>query len=228
LILGWGYLLTLASLVLVIPLAIVFIFAPLKLVYAKQHFDKVPLAVLGYFTCIGIGFMSIEIALLERVYLLLDSRTITLATVLSAMLIGSGLGSVALGQRKWTANKILLLVATFSFPLLYLFFWFEQVFEATSLWLWPSRLLFAFCMILAISVPLGVFMPHGLRQLASQQSMLIAWCWGINGFASVFGVLLAPLIALEIGLSGLLLTGLSCYVFAALLFKHYEAKRILP
>ena len=61
-----------------------------------------------------------------------------------------------------------------------------------------------FLLISCLTFPLGLFLPYGLSRLAGQHHSSVAWCWGINGFASVMGVQLAPIVAMELGITGLL------------------------
>jgi hypothetical protein len=62
---------------------------------------------------------------------------------------------------------------------------------------------------------MGMLFPLGLRALAPGDSVRIAWAWGVNGFASVVGVPLAALIAVEAGSRVLLLSGAAAYFVAA-------------
>jgi hypothetical protein len=62
---------------------------------------------------------------------------------------------------------------------------------------------------------LGMPFPLGLGQAAAQRSIWLPWAWGINGSASVVGAAAAPLIALHLGFSAMLLTGLMFYGLAA-------------
>jgi hypothetical protein len=47
-----------------------------------------------YFTCIGLGFMAVEMALLQRFGLLLGHPSYALSVVLASLLFGSGVGSL--------------------------------------------------------------------------------------------------------------------------------------
>jgi hypothetical protein len=57
-------------------------------------------------------------------------------------------------------------------------------------------------------------MPHGLAALAARGPAVVAWAWGVNGFASVAGALLASLLALSLGLRGLAVAAGLCYLIA--------------
>src|SRR5439155_9281468 len=47
----------------------------------------------AYFSCLGLGFILIEVGLIERLMILLGSPTRTVAAILFAMLLGGAAGS---------------------------------------------------------------------------------------------------------------------------------------
>jgi hypothetical protein len=49
---------------------------------------------ISYFALLGIGFMCVEIALIQKLILLLENPSYALATVLAALLVSSGTGSL--------------------------------------------------------------------------------------------------------------------------------------
>ncbi len=56
------------------------------------------LPALGYFAAIGLGFMLLEIGMMQRLMLFLGNPTLALSVVLSTLLISAGLGSAAIGR----------------------------------------------------------------------------------------------------------------------------------
>jgi hypothetical protein len=68
-----------------------------------------------------------------------------------------------------------------------------------------------------VAIAMGTLLPLGLRGIARVDSGRIAWAWAANGFASVVGVPLAALIAVEAGSPMLLLFAAAMYATAALL-----------
>ncbi|KGJ95715.1 hypothetical protein ND16A_1250 [Thalassotalea sp. ND16A] len=214
LLVGWGYILSLASLALIAPLALIFIMLPLYMNRQPQPSEYRKFRPLVYFSCLGFGFMAIEIALLQQTILLLDSLTSALATVLSAVLIGSGAGSILFGAKTISPSRLMLLIWLYSAVLFSAFIGFLELFQATLAWSHLARISLVFIVIAVLTMPLGLLLPYGLRRLPEQQPMLLAWCWAINGFASVTGVLVAPIIAMEFGLQVLLASALCCYLLA--------------
>lgn len=213
---GWGFLLSLASLLLLSIVALFFIILPLCFQQKKAGRPMWSVTPLVYFSSLGIGFMSIEIALLQQVILLLDSPTSAFAIVLSAMLLGSGLGSITLGSKAFSTKNLLVVIFVYAMCLLWSFAMIDSFILATLSWSSLSRIIVVFWVISCLTFPLGLFLPYGLSRLARQHPSLVAWCWGINGFASVLGVLLAPIVAMELGITGLLSLAICCYLIAGL------------
>lgn len=54
--------------------------------------------VLGYFACLGLGFIFVEICLIQRLVLFLGSPVYSISAVLSSLLISAGLGALASGR----------------------------------------------------------------------------------------------------------------------------------
>jgi len=214
LLVGWGYILSLASLGVIAPVALFFIMLPLYINRQSGELEHHKLRPLVYFSCLGFGFMAIEIALLQQTVLLLDSLTGALATVLSAVLVGSGMGSILFGAKTISPPRLMLLISSYGVALFSCFLAFDSLFQATLAWPLLARTALLFLLITLLTIPLGLLLPYGLRRLPADQPMLLAWCWAINGFASVTGVLVAPIVAMEFGLNILLALALCCYFLA--------------
>jgi len=215
---GWGYLLSIASLALLTCTALIFIIAPLRLIKTENKVSGPVFAPLLYFTSLGIGFMCVEIALLHRTILILDSATLAFATVITAMLVGAGLGSRFLGKLTVSPNHLVAIIVASICWLLVGYISLSGLFHLTLDWPQIDRVLLVALVLACLAFPLGMFLPYGLNRIKHQN--LIAWCWGTNGFASVSGVLLAPLIAMEMGLMALLYWAFICYLLAAIAIKR--------
>lgn len=213
---GWGYLLGIASLVMLSFVAGVFIFGPLyiRCIHFKPLFSL--LSAIVYFGCIGLGFMFIEIGLLYKAALILDSPTITFATVITAILIGAGLGSLLWGGKSMTSIPVLGVATAIGFLGCISLLLFDAVFQVTLHWSWYSRTFLVFLIVALLAFPMGLFLPHGIARIRERGTGIVAWCWGINGFASVLGVLAAPLIAMNAGFNALMIGAGVCYLLAGM------------
>jgi hypothetical protein len=95
-LLEWGYLVLLATLLQAVVVSVVLILLPLLL--SRRLTDKAVgpisrLRVLGYFFAIGLAFLFIEIAFIQKFILFLHHPLYAAAVVLTAFLVFAGLGS---------------------------------------------------------------------------------------------------------------------------------------
>ena len=166
-------------------------------------------AVLGYFALLGLAYLCVEIPLLQRFILFLRHPAYAMATVLFALLLFSGLGSLLSGRVPLWGVLILLpvLVGGYALGLPALF---EVALAASP----GSRLIIAVVALAPPGLLMGMPFPKGLALLEHSTPVLVAWAWGVNGAVSVVASILAALLALSSGFSVVLAVGAACYVGA--------------
>jgi len=207
------------GMVLLISLVAVLAFLVIPLAYEPQasHPRILPLS---YFIAVGLGYILVEITLIQRFVLFLGHPTYALTVVIFLMLLASGAGSLT--ARRLSAGTSALK------PVLFII----VVAVVAYLALLPVILRslvglpFAWKLLLsgALIVPLGFIMgmpfPTALR-LLDQSSIgthgLTEWAWAMNASASVLGSVLAMVISLHFGLNVTLFCGAVAYSLAALL-----------
>jgi hypothetical protein len=209
--LDWSLIFSAATVALIVLLAFLLILAPLGWLPAILP-PLSRLSVAGYFAMLGLGYLLIEIAVLQRVILFTGTPVLAASIVFAIFLIGSGLGS-AMAPEARTRR-----VASRMFAVIAMGF----VIAATALWVATDVLLeppmtLRLTLVIMLIVPLAWAMgrpfPWALRQLADQPRW-IPWAWAINGFASVAAASLAPLISVHHGQPVTLIVGLLCYLVA--------------
>jgi len=164
-----------------------------------------------YFAGLGLGFLFIEITLIEKVAFYLNDRTSSFALVLTAMLICSGIGSLvsprfATGPRRGVAMASVICIVWCLLAVLFL----QDFMVATIAWPWAARVGVVVLLVAPISVALGLPFPLGLAQTEGAHGML-PWAWALNGAFSVVATPLANLIALEVGFNRVLLSAAVLY-----------------
>jgi hypothetical protein len=170
-----------------------------------------------YFACLGLGFMFIEIGLLRRFILFLGPPIYSLAVILCALLISSGIGALCSSRvpterlHRWLPGVLLALVLL---SLVYVF-GLSGLLDP-----WLGLPVFARCLVAGLLlVPLGLLMgmplPLGMR-LFHKDNALIPWSWGINSATSVLGAILAVVVAMNAGFTTTLLIGTLLYLLALL------------
>lgn len=183
------------------------------------------------FALIGIGFMLIEISLIQRFILYLGQPVLSMAVLLFSLLVGAGLGS--LYSSRLAGEEIykgittaalsiaaLAIVYIFLIPLI-----FNQLLGLNL----ALRMLIMVLMLVPLGFLMGFPFPLGIRALkAREMENYIPWMWGINGVGSVLGSAFTIVIAISFGFAQALLLGAICYLFVCLVFIKQGIIRRLP
>jgi hypothetical protein len=170
-----------------------------------------------YFPALGLGFLFIEIYLIEQATLWLNDRTSGFALVLTGMLVFSGLGSMAADRLAAVPRRAIVLacviIVTWCGAALA---WLQPAILATLDLPWLARAALTLTVLAPVSLALGLPFPLGLSRTGS--GGFLPWAWGLNGAFSVVATPLANLIARESGFSRVLLCAAILYGIALLTF----------
>jgi hypothetical protein len=210
---GSGYLVLMALLALAVVASAAFILLPLAL-RRRERLEGPKVLVLAYFTLLGLGYLFVEIPLLQRFILFLDHPIYAFAAVLFGLLLFSGLGS-ALAPRlplRWVLA--ILALAVLLYPLL-----LPLGFDRLLGWPLAARLAATVLALAPLGFLMGVPFPRGLALVERRAPGLIPWAWGVNGCASVVASVLAAMLALSAGFSWVLIAGAGCYALAQVLVR---------
>jgi len=203
-------------------LSVFFIFLPTLLASRRSAIRgisrKQAVRVVSYFFFIGMGFMFVEISLIQKFILFLDHPYYAISLVIAALLMSTGVGSylskrLSIMKRGKTV-KVLLLVLCLSITA------YSFILPSLFHLLLPYSLLSRQCLTPLMLLPLGILMgipfPLGIRWLSSLSSPLIPWAWCVNGCSSVLSSTLAVMIALGGGFSLVLYLAACCYGLATI------------
>ncbi len=172
-----------------------------------------------YFAALGVGFIFIEIGLMQRFILFLGHPTYALSVVLFALLTFSGIGS-SLSNRLVAAQAdprrgqrliIPLLVALVICYMLIV----PPLFKLGLGWSLTGRVALSVGLLAPLGLLMGMPFPLGVRLVTRTNERLVAWAWGVNGCASVLGSILSVMLAQSIGFT--LVMGLAVLVYLAAL-----------
>ena len=173
-------------------------------------------ASLGYFFMLGLAFLWIEIPLMQRFILLLDYPIYSFGIVLFAILVFSGLGSILSSRLGWIRSWAPLILAVLA--VVYGLGIVPPMDLVLGLPL-AARVVVAVASIAPFGLLMGVPFPAGIRAVEATRPDLVPWLWGVNGYASVTGSIVAALIALESGYSAVMLVAAAAYAIAWLLLR---------
>ncbi len=206
-----GQAIVLALLVLAVPLL-----AP-RVAGRTEHGRKPAiLRPVIYFASLGLGFLFIEIVLIEKASLYLNDRTSAFALVLTGMLVFSGFGSL-LTERAGRAGIVLvgLVIVLWCAGAL---FGLERLLLATIGLPWAARAAILLAVTAPVSVALGMPFPMGLARAGAAGGGFMPWAWGLNGAFSVVATPLANLLAVQAGFDRVLIAAAILYVVTILSF----------
>jgi hypothetical protein len=175
------------------------------------------LKVLSLFACLGIGFMFVEVALMQKMILPLEHPSYAVAAVLTSLLLGSGTGSLLSHwvhhfRSRWVAAVIAGLIVLTSIVLPH----FSEVISTYSLAL---RILFVCFLLFILGLPMGIPFPLALKTLGESYERLIPWAWAVNGCFSVLAPLLAIMLAMALGFQMVLWAGAGAYLLGFAIFS---------
>ncbi len=169
-----------------------------------------------YFPALGLGFLFIEIALIAQASLWLNDQTGGFALVLTAMLVFSGLGSLASGRIAVPRRGLALAVLGIVLWCLAAWAGLGPLALATLGWPLPVRVGLLVAVLAPVSFALGLPFPLGLGRIGD--SAALPWAWALNGAFSVVATPAATLLAREAGYGAVLLCGAMMYGIALAAF----------
>jgi spermidine synthase len=220
-------------LVLVISLAAVLVFLILPLALQGGRHSPLPLL---YFVAIGLGYILVEIAFIQRFVLFLGHPTYALTVVIFLLMLSSGAGS--LFSRRWLPRTdmawmpITLVIAALLLDVFLLPNWLEA-WVGFGLY---SRMGVSALLLAPLGFVMGMPFPTGLRALvtgpivdipsaATAEDNAVEWAWAMNAAASVLGSVLAMVIAIQFGLTVTLACGVVAYLLALLLLPTLQPQQ---
>jgi hypothetical protein len=221
-----------AETMLVVLLAQVTIIAAVLILLPLARHSRQGLRVSGrwsfltYFAGLGLGFIMIEIALLQRFILFLGEPVYALTVVLGSLLIFTGVGAYAgqsLAGRPGGRIAMLLLAIVTTLALTTLAM--DWVFHAALGLALPLRIAIATGLVAPLGILLGMPFPAGLRVVGVEAPSLIAWAWGVNGFFTVIGSVLAMIVGMVSGFTAVLVVGGTCYAVCLVVAPRRPTRR---
>jgi SAM-dependent methyltransferase len=169
----------------------------------------------AYASLLGIGFMCIEIPLIQRFILVLGEPTTALAVVLATILVAGGVGSLVAGRLLF--GRLPLAVVPAAVALIALIMLLALPGAETALLSQPQAAAIAGSVLVLVPIGfvLGMPFPLGLRLAAQAAPGNIALMWTLSAGFSMLGSILAAVIAVQLGFDAVLLLGIGCYLASA-------------
>ncbi|HWR34905.1 MAG TPA: hypothetical protein VN622_03410 [Clostridia bacterium] len=181
-----------------------------------------------YFVLVGLGYIVVEIALIQRFVLFLGHPTYALTVVVFLMLLSSGIGSLL--SRRWLENPrnvwrvaVVIAVALAAYVIV-----LPRVLAMGVGLPFTAKLVVSACLLAPLGLAMGMPFPSGLRALsaAGESGGSVEWAWAMNAASSVLGSVLAMVITIQWGLSVTLAFGAVTYMAAAALTRTFPHWRV--
>lgn len=170
---------------------------------------------LWYFFCIGVGYILVQVALIQKFVLFLGHPTYALTVIIFSMLVASGLGSYAsrrlLGD---DSSKLMRVLGGVAICVAALAFLAPVVTQVGITWPLSMKMAVAALLISPAAFLMGMPFPTGLRRLEELHHPSVRWAWSLNAAASVLGSASAIFLAVYIGLRATMLVGGLLYAAA--------------
>ncbi len=203
-----GYLILYLTLVQIVMLAILLILIPLF----KIGFNgKNKLRTLFYFSGLGLGYMLIEIILIQRFTLYFGNIIYSAALVVCLMLVSSGFGSLVSQKITPKPYRIIAIVVIIIFSLLIYTLFLSGWLKTTIGFTLTVKIIFSFLLIAPPAFFMGMPFPIGLKSISTVNDNIVPWAWGINGVFSVISTVLATIIAVELGFVWVMVFAMGAY-----------------
>lgn len=171
-----------------------------------------------FFGGLGLGYILIEVPLIQRTLLLVGNPTLAMVVVLAALLLSGGLGS--LFSARWGVETLWKQVAlsALSVAVLSTLLAYGQPNLAIGLskMAFTLRILFSVLLLIPLGLVMGIPFANGLRLIGAKNDGALPYLWGWNAVTSVAGSALAASLAIWFGFSAGMLAGAACYLIVAL------------
>lgn len=208
-----GTLINMAVLVQALLLAVIVLALPLIRWRRKLPPASAIVKSIAYFAGLGLGFLFLEIVLIDKAAFFLDDRTYGFAIVLCGMLVFAGIGSYISGWYLQDPVRAIVMacaivVAWSTLATLAL----DRLLLALLVLPFAARCAIVVALLAPVAIALGMPFPLGLYLFRGRYRNFLPWAWSLNGAFSVVATPLANLLALSYGYRLVLVVALACYV----------------
>ncbi len=208
-----GYLILIVTFIQVVLLTLFLILIPLfSLGWKKGNKTWVIL----YFSGLGFGYMFLEIVFIKYFVLYLSQPIYSVATVISVMLISSGLGSYY-SSKFLTNRKTLMRITGIIASIILIYSLLLGNILSNTVGMAINYKIIITCVFIALpSFFMGMPFPLGLKVLNGIDENDVPWAWGINGCITVISTSLAVIVAVEFGFMVVMILSAITYLVAFL------------
>ena len=201
----------------------IFVFVPLMFSRVGRAHWPHKGKTLCYFSCLGAGFIIIELIFIQMFMKLIGYPLYTYSTVVFSLLLSAGVGSISSGRLRVSLQNrwYLPFIGVIASVLLLLF-----LYEPMGRLLLTAPIYFRIFISMAMIFPVGFFLgmpfPLGILSLRDRENGAIGWAWGVNGLFTIIGGVLSVVWSLAFGFHTTLIMAVIIYVLAFALMAQLK------
>lgn len=228
-----GYLILVATLIQAVALSLVLILLPLRFGQTQAVRRTGRARIAAYFFALGLAFLFVEIAFIQRFIVFLGHPLYAAAVVLSGFLVFAGLGSGVAprldalvtrltpksAKSGFRISGIAISVAAISFFAMLYLVALPPLFARMLAWPDLAKIGISLLIIAPLAFFMGMPFPLGLTRVSERVPSLVPWAWGVNGCASVLSAVLAMIFAIHFGFTVVVMVAVVLYWIAAASFR---------
>jgi hypothetical protein len=227
-----GIVMLVSLLIVSVVLSIIFIILPLFIVRKRVPLPRGgALVALVFFASIGLGYILIEIGILQRLIIFLGHPIYSITVVLFSMLFSSGLGSISSSlilKGKSPGRGFILTTMSLLLVMILIVIKFQPaVLSANIQTSVAVRIMISLLFLFPLGFIMGMPFPVAMTLASKRFSGHTPWFWAINGATSVVASVLSACISITWGFTATLSVGFLAYLFASiflyLLYSLYSS-----
>ncbi len=186
---------------------------------------------IAYFAVIGLAFITVEIALLQKLTFFLGHPSFALLVVLFSLLLATAVGARLSGLAPDRSRGSVALLCGLALAVVCALYavGLGPLLGAWVAWPRPLRIVVAGALVGVCGLLMGFMLPSGIRLVSAHDAEIVAWGWGVNGASSVIGTVGATIVAMNFGFTTALLAGAGLYAVGgalAMLLGHLVRRAV--
>lgn len=224
-----GHMILFASMLQIMLLAAVAILLPLRKLAKEGLRTPGAIGYFAYFAALGLGFMLIEIALMQKLVIFLGHPTYALSVVLTSLLAAAGTGSLLSGRiTEIRSRHVWLILAGIVGVVLMNVLAINFLLPAMLGQSLGVRIAIVILLLVPTGLVLGMPFPTGMRIVEARAPQLLPWGWAVNAFFSVFGSIFCIVLSMAIGFTNVLFVAIAVYVIGLGLMRVRPVAAVSP
>lgn len=208
-------------------IAVVCLFGPLLFSRVGREPWSGKASFVGYFACLGAGFIAIELVFIQFFHKLVGFPLYTYASVVFAFLLSAGIGSYVTDATDLHKKKLFKFLPFIGIPIygVLLLLLKDPLLNYFLQWPTIARMASAVVLIAPLGFCLGMPFALGIASSYGKGRGAVGWAWAVNGLFTVLGSVFSILLAIYIGFTDTLYLAFALYLLAGILLPRFAGNQ---